>query len=86
MALCFVLTPLFFSQLVKWNREQTVIAQLHRTAHFPPPDLKGAFLEVAPEGNIIFDHILVSFIFIEKELRDRDKSPRRSPSPLPKPS
>lgn len=81
-----VLTPLVSSQLVKSDHEQTLVAQLHRSVQPPPPDLKDAFLEIVPEGNIILDHILVSFIFIEKGLRDRDKSPRRSPDPLPKPS
>ena len=74
------------SQLVKSDQKQTLIAQLHRDVQPPPPDLKGAFLEVAPEGNTILDHVLVSFIFIEKELRDRDRSPRRSPVSLSKPS
>lgn len=74
--------PFVLPQLVKSNQKQTLIAQLHRNVQPPPPDLKGAFLEVAPEGRAILDHVLVSFIFIEKELRDRDRSPRRSPDPL----
>ena len=68
------------------GREETVIAQLHRPVQSPPLDVKDAFLEVAPDGSMILDYVLVSFIFIEKESRDRDKSPRRSPDPLKKPS
>ena len=78
-----VLKCVWFLQLVGSDQEQTVIAQLHRKLQPPPPDLEGAFLEITPEGSYILDHILVSFIFIEKEIRDRDRSPRRSPDPLP---
>ena len=75
-----------FTQLVKSDQEQTFVAQFHRSAQLPPADIKDSFLEVSPEGAFILDHILVSFIFIEKELRERDKSPRRSPDPLGKSS
>lgn len=68
-------------KLVKSDQGQTFVAQLHRTVQLPPPDIKDSFLEVSSEGAFILDHILVSFIFIEKEFRDRDKSPRRSPEP-----
>ncbi|KAF9653257.1 hypothetical protein BDM02DRAFT_3107825 [Thelephora ganbajun] len=67
-------------KLVKSDQEQTFIAQLHRTTQ-PSQDIKDAFLEVTPEGCIILDHILVSFIFVEKEFRDREKSQRHSPVP-----
>ena len=80
---CMVYSSLWSPQLVRSDREQTVIAQLHRNVQPPPPDLEDAFLEIAPEGSYIFDHILVSFIFVEKEIQNRDKSPRRSPDPLP---
>lgn len=72
---------MLFSQLVKSDHEQTFIAQFHRAAQLPPPDVKDSVLEVSPEGAYILDHVLVSFIFLEKEFRDRDKSPRRSPEP-----
>jgi hypothetical protein len=77
------LISLVFPQLVKLDQEETLIAQLHRPTQPPPLDIKDAFLEVAPDANMILDHVLVSFIIIEKEFRDRDKSPRRSPSPKP---
>ena len=78
------LTSLVLLQLVKLDQEETLIAQLHRPTQLPPLDIKDAFLEVAPDANMILDHVLVSFIIIEKEFRDRDKSPRRSPDPSPK--
>ena len=80
------LIPFVFSQLVRWDQEHAVIAQLHRAVPLPPPDIKDAFLEVAPEGSVILDYVLVSLIFIEKEFQDRDKSPRRSPDPPLRPA
>ncbi|KAF9784344.1 hypothetical protein BJ322DRAFT_843293 [Thelephora terrestris] len=68
-------------KLVKSDQEQTFVAQFHRTCQLLPPDVKDSVLEVSPEGAFILDHILVSFIFVEKEFRSRDKSPGRSPEP-----
>ena len=74
-------TSLVSLQFVRSDEEKTLVAQLYRTVQVPPLDVKDSFLEISPEGSFILDHILVSFIFIEKESRDRDKSPRHSPEP-----
>ena len=61
-------------QLVTTDENKTVIAQFHRALHFPKK--QRARLEVQPEGMNMLDYIVLTFVFVEDERREREKRAR----------
>jgi len=59
IALCHEPISLVSSQLVKPDQAQTFVARFHRPAQPPPPDIKEVPLEVAQDGNMILDYMLL---------------------------
>ena len=58
-------------QPVTLDENKTVIAQFHRALHFPKK--QRARLEVQPEGMNMLDYIILTFVFVEDEHREREK-------------
>lgn len=58
-------------KLVTMDEKKTVIAQFHRAHHFTRK--QKARLEVQPAGMNMLDHIVLTFVFVESNRRERER-------------
>jgi len=58
-------------KLILDDGSETVVAQFHRQNHIF--NKRRAYLEITPKGMEILDHIVLTFVFVEKKRRDRER-------------